>query len=115
MRTIGGFVLVYPVPALSIVIEEIVPPALITGFPNAVVSPRWGTRWEVDPIVTVAVLYPTPPSERTIDEIVPVPLTTAVPAAPDVTICDANLNLFWKVKEVSFSFLALNSGLNLST
>ena len=80
MRTTGGFVFVYPVPAFVIVIEEIVSPTPITGFAVAVTNPTDG-----DPTVTVAVLYPTPPSDRTIDKIVPVPLTTAVAAAPEVT------------------------------
>ena len=36
MRTTGGFVFVYPVPAFVIVMEEIVSPAPIAGFAVAV-------------------------------------------------------------------------------
>ena len=110
MRTTGGFVFVYPVPAFVIVIEEIVSPTPITGFAVAVTNPTDG-----DPTVTVAVLYPTPPSDITREETVPAALTTAVADAPTLVACETNLTFSWKVRLVLFSFLPLNRGLTLST
>ena len=89
IRTDGGLDEVYPEPTAVIAIPVMVPAALITGVPNALVdvvtTPVVLSPIEVDAKLTIAVLYPIPPVEIATELIVPKPETIAVPAAPDLT------------------------------
>ena len=91
---------VYPAPTDVIAIPVIVPAALITGVPYALVdvvtTPTSLPPREVEPKLTTAVLYPIPPVEMATELIVPKPETIAVPAAPALTSCKINLTFFWK-------------------